>query len=147
MLEAAGRPYCIENVPGAPMRADVVLVGAMFGLEIVRKRLFECGGFQPPFALLQEHFQKTVSNGDLATVAGQGANNAWNVRRKAEKRQGKATKWRDLPEDLKRRLCDRNSADGWRRAMGIDWMTRDELREAVPPAYSEHIAREAIQQL
>ena len=83
MLIASGRPFCIENVPGAPMRADVVLTGAMFGLDIVRKRLFECSGFTPPFALLQEHFQKTVSNGDLATVAGQGANNAWNVRRKA----------------------------------------------------------------
>jgi len=23
--------------------------------------------------------------------------------------------------------------------MGIDWMTRDELSEAIPPAYTEHI--------
>ena len=131
------------------MRADVVLTGAMFGLDIVRKRLFECSGFTPPFALLQEHFQKTVSNGDLATVAGQGANNAWNVRRKADKKRktDTPTTWRDLPHDLKRRLCERNNADGWRAAMGIDWMTRDELREAVPPAYSEHIAREVIAQI
>jgi DNA (cytosine-5)-methyltransferase 1 len=27
------------------------------------------------------------------------------------------------------------------RAMGIDWMTRDELAQAVPPAYTEYIAR------
>jgi DNA (cytosine-5)-methyltransferase 1 len=26
-----------------------------------------------------------------------------------------------------------------RRAMGIDWMTRDELGEAIPPRYTEHI--------
>jgi DNA (cytosine-5)-methyltransferase 1 len=25
-------------------------------------------------------------------------------------------------------------------AMGIDWMTRDELREAVPPAYARFLA-------
>jgi DNA (cytosine-5)-methyltransferase 1 len=28
-----------------------------------------------------------------------------------------------------------------REAMGIDWMTRDELREAIPPAYTEFIGR------
>ncbi len=27
----------------------------------------------------------------------------------------------------------------WGPAMGIDWMTPDELREAIPPAYTEHV--------
>ena len=27
----------------------------------------------------------------------------------------------------------------WPKAMGIDWMTRDELREAIPPVYTEHV--------
>jgi DNA (cytosine-5)-methyltransferase 1 len=31
-----------------------------------------------------------------------------------------------------------------RVAMGIDWMPRDKLREAIPPAYSEYIARTAL---
>jgi DNA (cytosine-5)-methyltransferase 1 len=30
------------------------------------------------------------------------------------------------------------------RAMGIDWMTRDELREAIPPAYTEWIGRRML---
>ncbi|WNM74483.1 hypothetical protein SEA_BEARBQ_81 [Gordonia phage BearBQ] len=31
--------------------------------------------------------------------------------------------------------------------MGIDWMVRDELREAIPPAYTEHIGRQLIAQI
>jgi DNA (cytosine-5)-methyltransferase 1 len=28
-----------------------------------------------------------------------------------------------------------------REVMGIDWMNRDELCEAIPPTYTEHIGR------
>jgi len=31
-----------------------------------------------------------------------------------------------------------------RDAMGIDWMNREELAEAIPPAYSEHLGRQAM---
>lgn len=34
-----------------------------------------------------------------------------------------------------------------RRAMGIEWMTRDELREAIPPVYTEHIGRQMLAHL
>jgi hypothetical protein len=40
-LQASGLPWVIENVPGAPMRPDVVLCGSMFGLEVRRHRWFE----------------------------------------------------------------------------------------------------------
>lgn len=41
MLEAAGKPYVIENVVGAPIRADITLCGTMFGLRIIKHRNFE----------------------------------------------------------------------------------------------------------
>jgi DNA (cytosine-5)-methyltransferase 1 len=31
-----------------------------------------------------------------------------------------------------------------RKAMGIDWMTRGELSEAIPPAYSEFLCRQVL---
>jgi DNA (cytosine-5)-methyltransferase 1 len=40
-LIATGRPYVIENVPGAPLVNPIVLCGAMFGLQVYRHRLFE----------------------------------------------------------------------------------------------------------
>lgn len=33
----------------------------------------------------------------------------------------------------------------WRKAMGIDWMTRDELAQAIPPAYTEFIGSQLMQ--
>ena len=37
--------------------------------------------------------------------------------------------------------------NGGRRAMGIDWMTRDELAQAIPPAYTEWIGKQLLAQL
>jgi DNA (cytosine-5)-methyltransferase 1 len=32
----------------------------------------------------------------------------------------------------------------WREIMGIDWMTRDELAQAIPPAYTEFIGKHIL---
>lgn len=32
-----------------------------------------------------------------------------------------------------------HGVDDWRRVMGIDWMKRDELAQAIPPAFTEYI--------
>ncbi len=46
-----------------------------------------------------------------------------------------------------------SNRDGWknggvadaRKAMGIDWMTWREMAEAIPPAYSEYIAKKFLE--
>lgn len=41
----------------------------------------------------------------------------------------------------------KNSIAEGRKAMGIEWMTRGELSEAIPPAYTEYIGRQLMQYL
>lgn len=41
MLVALNLPFVIENVPGAPIRHDLMLCGTMFGLTIRKHRYFE----------------------------------------------------------------------------------------------------------
>jgi DNA (cytosine-5)-methyltransferase 1 len=117
-LEALGLPWVIENVPGAPMRADYVLCGSMFGLPGLRRhRWFETSwhGFAltPPcrhdFAHVSVIGHGPDHHSPFADLRGPG-------------------RWQELR----------------RRAMGIDWMTRDELSEAVPPAYTEFIGGQLL---
>ena len=35
----------------------------------------------------------------------------------------------------------------WREVMGIDWMTRDELAQAIPPSFTEFIGRQLLEHL
>lgn len=41
LLLASGKPYVIENVNGAPLGLSTTLCGTMFGLKIIRHRVFE----------------------------------------------------------------------------------------------------------
>ena len=118
-LHAEARvPFIIENVPGAPIRQDVLLCGEMFGLSVHRHRYFETEGFlvmQPPHSrhrLRGARHNSHVEAGFTRIVAGH--------------------------------FADMASAS---EAMGIDWMTRDELAEAIPPAYTEHIGRQLLTSL
>jgi DNA (cytosine-5)-methyltransferase 1 len=113
-LKAAGKPYIIENVEGAPLENPITLCGTMFGLRVYRHRLFESNiKLNQPMHPL--HLQKTVNcgrkpkPGDFVSVAG-------NV------------------SDVK--YCG--------RAMGITWMNQAEIGEAIPPAYSEYLAHQVI---
>jgi DNA (cytosine-5)-methyltransferase 1 len=110
-----GRIHCIENVPQAPIRADLALDGTMFGLRLERRRHFELGGF---FALAPGR-QRPHPDG-VVCVVGHG-------RPSGMRPNGPA-----------------NTAAECRQAMGIDWMDRATLVQAIPPVYAEHIGRYAM---
>lgn len=117
LLDAAGVPYVIENVPGAPLRKDLTLCGFMFPeLKVVRHRVFEVSGFE---VRQPEHVKHTGKRGeDYFTVAGHPGGYS------------------------KRDQVRIGTTEEWKEAMGIDWMTAKELVEAIPPAYSKYIAEE-----
>lgn len=69
-LERSGALYCIENVPRAPIRADLILQGDMFGLGVVRRRHFElnfAAGAPGPLTsgrgLVKDGLAETVAGG------------------------------------------------------------------------------------
>lgn len=122
LLRAAGVPYVIENVVGAPLDNPVMLCGTMFGLraqngaELRRHRLFETSF--PVLAPVCSH-----GHGGVIGIYG---GHYRDRRRKA---------------GLVREAPDFAAADA-RAAMGIDWMSGAELSQAIPPSYSEFIARQ-----
>ncbi len=110
LLEQADLPWVIENVAGAPIRHDVSLCGEMFGLRVHRHRYFEISGFHVMQAPHSMHNLKGAEhNCDL--------------------RDGHA-------RQVAGNYADHEDAGD---AMGIDWMGRRELSQAIPPAYTEHI--------
>ncbi len=112
LLEEWGGPFVIENVPGAPVRADLTLCGSMFGLDVRRHRVFELGWPAP----LQPACAHGLQRGDFPS-----ATNRKNRRRTAE-----IGVWRIPLEDQQ-------------RAMGIGWLPLKALSQAIPPAYTEWI--------
>jgi DNA (cytosine-5)-methyltransferase 1 len=113
-------PFVIENVPGAPLRGTLLLCGSMFGLEVRRHRIFE--GTVPMMSPLGcNHLGAAVP---VYGHTGAGAN------RGRERDRGRS-----------------NGVADWRRAMGIDWMTVNELAESIPPAYTEWIGSHLMRQL
>lgn len=119
-LLASGVPWIIENVPGAPIRKDVVLCGGMFGLRSYRHRHFECS-----FHIAQpKHPKHTVR-----------------VNRRGENRREHWAKGGNLT------ITGDIGVYCGPAAMGIDWMTGSEMSEAIPPAYSEYLGLAAIAEL
>jgi DNA (cytosine-5)-methyltransferase 1 len=121
-LKAAGVPYVIENVPDAPLLDPVMLCGTMFAeLKVYRHRMFECGGF-------------------TFTAPGK-----CNHAHKMGKTKGE---YHSLDKSEYITCAGHNfEAKSGRIAMQMDWATRDEIAQAVPPAYTWHIGRALIHHL
>lgn len=112
LLQASGKPYVIENVPGAPLFKPILLCGSAFDLKVRRHRLLE-------------------SNLELkGTVCDH---------KKQGRPVGVYGSMRDeIPSGGK----TAESIEQAREAMGIDWMIWGELVEAIPPVYTEYLGRQ-----
>jgi DNA (cytosine-5)-methyltransferase 1 len=126
LLVEAGKPYVIENVPRAPLLDPLVLCGTMFGLHVIRHRLFETSPsiyFRPPCECKNKHTQIGGRHGFLGGTY-------------QNKMEGFITV---VGGTFTREV------GAW--AMGIDWMTRAELSQAIPPAYTNWIGKQLMASL
>lgn len=122
MLIQSGLPYVIENVEGAPLRNPTVLCGTMFpGLRVLRHRLFETNFH----VLAPPHGKHPLCH----------------TMDKRKAHYGKTDDMRDFVSVNGGGNCSVAAA---RDAMGIDWMTKDELNEAIPPAYTHFIGKQLL---
>ena len=119
LLADTGLPYVIENVEGAPLHDPIVLCGTMFpGLRVLRHRLFETNF---PIEAPSHPRHPLVFTYD---------------KRKAH--YGKLDQNTSFVQVTGGGNCTIANA---RDAMGIDWMTKAEINEAIPPAYSEYVGK------
>ena len=108
-------PWVIENVPGTPLRPDIRLCGCQFGLTLPgigylkRERWFETSWHGFSLEMPHRHAGHAIS------IAGHGT-----------------------PAWMRAKTGHIGVAE-WRRVMGIDWTTRAELTEALPPAYTRYV--------
>lgn len=65
-------PYVIENVPLSGLRPDLMLCGTMFGLGVIRHRLFEMRYWPGAPQLEHASHQGTISDGEFVGVYGRG---------------------------------------------------------------------------
>ena len=125
LLMETGKPYVIENVQGAPLKTQIILCGHSLGLtRLARHRHFESNYllFAPPCS----HRRSMLP---IIGVYG----NRPDGHRVSERQYRLTRTARSLEEGSE--------------IMGIDWMNWDELKEAIPPAYTEWIGRQLMEAL
>lgn len=146
-LAASGVPYIIENVPGAPLRPDVVLCGTMLGLSTTdsrgdkrwlrRHRIFELGGWGALGWGIQPEWCCDCQSGCRAPMCGH---------RTAGVR----------PLGIYGSLGDVVPGGGEiaesirqaRELMGTPWpMSWAAITQAIPPAYTDYLGTAARQEL
>ena len=125
MLIRSGLPYIIENVDGAPLLNPIVLCGTMFkGLRVLRHRLFEAN-----FPIIRPPHKKHP------------------ICHTFDKRKGQFGKTNEMRDFVSVNGGGNCSVAAARDAMGINWMTKNELNEAIPPAYTQFIGEQLLAQM
>ena len=123
LLKCSKKPYVIENVEGAPLLEPVVLCGTMFPeLRVIRHRLFE-------------------SNIELHAGAHQKHPLVFTYD-KRKSHYGKLDQDTSYVQVTGGGNCTVANA---RDALGISWMTKNELNESIPPAYTKFLGLQLIE--
>lgn len=133
-LLATGKPYVIENVENARRHliTPLMLCGSMFGLPVWRHRYFECNPafIFPPATCNHTRRPVTFSSGSHSRALN-----------------------RLMSPVLISGTTRRSPANGGRfeytvqdcrDAIDCQWMTREEIDEAVPPVYTEYISKHLL---
>jgi len=109
LLKETGLPYVIENVVGAPLIDPVRLEGQMFP----GLRTSRPRLFETNWELIQPRIPERPKHTKMGrpTVEGE---------------------WMHVVGNF-------SGVAAGREAMGIPWMTRAELKEAIPPAYTQYV--------
>lgn len=115
VLEWIGKPYIIENVPGArrELISPIMLCGRSFGLKVYRHRYFETN---PELLFMPHH----VPHKDKTPSAGHGIS----------------------PNGFMSVAGHFSQVAYAQKAMGMDWGGQKELAQAIPPAYTYWLGTE-----
>jgi DNA (cytosine-5)-methyltransferase 1 len=127
------RQWVVENVPGAPLPDAVTLCGSMFAMtawdhyigqwvQLKRHRLFATSHL-----VMAPDVCRHVKGMRVGGVYG----GAWSKNRSLDPTV-KRTGGYAPPDAVQREL------------MGIHWMTRQQLNQAIPPAYTQYIGQQLM---
>jgi DNA (cytosine-5)-methyltransferase 1 len=121
LLKETGLPYVIENVvpdgsDDDPLIDPIMLCGSQFGLDTYRHRLFETSFPMPTMLPPCDHRKPLAKMGRRP-----GSGEAMHV------------------------VGNFTDVDRAREVMEMPWASRDGLREAIPPAYTEFIGAQLLE--
>lgn len=114
VLQSLPVHWVIENVPGSPLINPVELCGSMFGLRTYRHRLFEAS-----FPIVAPEHPLHVA---------------------PQAKMGRPPK----DGQFIHVVGNFSGMEYARKAIGIDWMVRGEMSQAVPPSFTEFIGKQMI---
>lgn len=114
-LKAIDLPYIIENVEHAPMQNAITLCGTQFGLRVFRHRKFESSVMLFAPGGRCNHTGVSIGFAPDDFVTIAGHGGNGSAR-----------------------------LDNWQDAIGIDWMSKPTLTQAIPPAYTEFLGRQLL---
>ncbi len=145
LLEQTGKTWVVENVEDAwkHMKGAIFLCGTMFSLKVYRHRLFLSNAWlwQPPHPA---HKHVIGAERMLNNRAGPSDDGWISLPSKCGMRRWEKGQMASIAGNSVGAVGGIEAA---KAAMGIDWMRRHELAQAIPPAYTEYVGKQLMNAL